>query len=49
MQVGADGVRLNANQFGQIMKYFLRAMPVIVFPMTMNFPAVSADAECFFT
>lgn len=40
-KVGVDGVQINASQHGQLMKYFIRAVPIIMVPMTMNFPAVS--------
>ncbi|CAH1122924.1 unnamed protein product [Ceutorhynchus assimilis] len=37
IEVGADAGRLSA-QNAVILKYFLRAMPIIIIPFTMNFP-----------
>ncbi len=39
LEIGADGMKLNSPQYGQIMKYVLRGIPIIMFPFTMNFPA----------
>lgn len=38
IELGTDSARLNAANLGT-MKYVLRALPVIIFPFTMNFPA----------
>lgn len=38
IQLGVDGMNLNMAN-GQIIKYVLRAMPVVLFPFIMNFPA----------
>lgn len=38
IEVGTDSVRLKDSNM-MIMKYVLRFMPVIVFPVTMNFPS----------
>lgn len=37
IELGTDSARLSAQNM-QTMKYVLRAMPVIIFPFTMNFP-----------
>ncbi|XP_046390425.1 mitochondrial inner membrane protein OXA1L [Ischnura elegans] len=37
IEVGTDSARLNSSNM-QIMKYVLRAMPVIILPFTVNFP-----------
>lgn len=39
IEVGTDGAKLAAQNM-QTMKYVLRAMPIIIFPFTMNFPGV---------
>lgn len=39
IEVGTDGAKLAAQNM-QMMKYVLRAMPVVIFPFTMNFPGV---------
>jgi len=39
MELGVDGVRLSASTHGQTMRYVMRCIPIIVFPLTMNFPA----------
>lgn len=38
VEIGTDSARLSAQNMG-MMKYFLRALPIIIFPFTMNFPA----------
>lgn len=38
IEVGTDSARLSAQNM-QTMKYVLRAMPIFIFPFTMNFPA----------
>lgn len=38
IEVGTDAARMNSANMG-MMKYFLRAMPVIIFPFTLGFPA----------
>uniref|UniRef100_A0A0K8S539 Membrane insertase YidC/Oxa/ALB C-terminal domain-containing protein n=1 Tax=Lygus hesperus TaxID=30085 RepID=A0A0K8S539_LYGHE len=38
VEVGTDMGRLNSSNMGMA-KYILRAMPVIIFPFTMNFPS----------
>lgn len=40
IELGTDTVRLDSANM-QIMKYFLRALPVIIFPFTINFSGVS--------
>lgn len=37
IEIGTDGAKLTAQNM-QIMKYVLRAMPIVIFPFTMNFP-----------
>lgn len=37
LQLGTDTARLSSQNL-QLMKYVLRALPVIIFPFTMNFP-----------
>lgn len=37
IEIGTDSARLTAQNM-HLMKYFLRALPVIIFPFTMNFP-----------
>lgn len=39
IEVGTDGAKLAAQNM-QTMRYVLRAMPIIIFPFTMNFPGV---------
>lgn len=39
IELGTDGAKLAAQNM-QTMKYVLRAMPVIIFPFTMNFPGL---------
>lgn len=39
IEVGTDSAKLSSQNM-QTMKYVLRAMPVIIFPFTMNFPAL---------
>lgn len=39
LEVGVDGMKLNASQHGHLMKYVFRAIPIIMFPFTLNFPA----------
>lgn len=39
IEVGTDGAKLAAQNM-QTMKYVLRAMPLIIFPFTMNFPGL---------
>lgn len=39
IELGTDGAKLAAQNM-QTMKYVLRAMPIIIFPFTMNFPGV---------
>lgn len=38
VELGTDSARLNAANMG-MMKYVLRALPIAIFPFTMNFPA----------
>ncbi|CAB3370105.1 Hypothetical predicted protein [Cloeon dipterum] len=38
IEVGTDTARLSSQNM-HLMKYVLRAMPIIIFPFTMNFPA----------
>lgn len=38
IEIGTDSARLSAQNM-HVMKYVLRALPVIIFPFTMNFPA----------
>lgn len=38
IEIGTDTARLSANNMG-MMKYVLRALPIAIFPFTMNFPA----------
>ncbi|XP_037928844.1 mitochondrial inner membrane protein OXA1L-like [Teleopsis dalmanni] len=38
IEVGTDSARLSAANMG-MMKYVLRALPIAIFPFTMNFPA----------
>uniref|UniRef100_A0A1A9X338 Membrane insertase YidC/Oxa/ALB C-terminal domain-containing protein n=1 Tax=Glossina brevipalpis TaxID=37001 RepID=A0A1A9X338_9MUSC len=38
IEVGTDSARLSAQNMG-MMKYILRALPIVIFPFTMNFPA----------
>ncbi|XP_067645962.1 mitochondrial inner membrane protein OXA1L isoform X2 [Eurosta solidaginis] len=38
IEVGTDSARLSAQNMG-MMKYVLRALPICIFPFTMNFPA----------
>lgn len=38
IEVGTDSVRLRDSNM-MLMKYVLRALPIIVFPVTMNFPS----------
>lgn len=38
IEIGTDSARLSAQNM-QMMKYVLRALPVAIFPFTMNFPA----------
>ncbi len=40
-KMSADGV--NTTNMGPIAKLFVKAMPVILFPITMNFPAVKSN------
>lgn len=39
IEVGTDGAKLAAQNM-QTMRYVLRAMPIIIFPFTMNFPGL---------
>lgn len=39
IELGTDGAKLAAQNM-QTMRYVLRAMPVIIFPFTMNFPGI---------
>lgn len=45
LELGVDTGRLNASNM-QNMRYFLRAIPFVIFPMTMNFPAAML---CYWT
>lgn len=38
VEIGTDSARLTAQNMG-MMKYVLRALPIAIFPFTMNFPA----------
>ncbi|XP_075160855.1 OXA1L mitochondrial inner membrane protein isoform X2 [Haematobia irritans] len=38
VEIGTDTARLSAQNMG-MMKYVLRALPIAIFPFTMNFPA----------
>ncbi|XP_055378658.1 mitochondrial inner membrane protein OXA1L [Condylostylus longicornis] len=38
IEIGTDTARLSASNM-QTMKYILRALPIVIFPFTMNFPA----------
>ncbi|XP_030385243.1 mitochondrial inner membrane protein OXA1L [Scaptodrosophila lebanonensis] len=38
IEIGTDSARLSAANM-QTMKYVLRALPIVIFPFTMNFPA----------
>ncbi|XP_013106824.1 mitochondrial inner membrane protein OXA1L [Stomoxys calcitrans] len=38
VEIGTDSARLSAQNMG-MMKYVLRALPIAIFPFTMNFPA----------
>ncbi|XP_073975653.1 OXA1L mitochondrial inner membrane protein isoform X29 [Rhodnius prolixus] len=38
IELGTDTARLNSSNMG-LMKYFLRAMPIIIFPFTVGFPS----------
>lgn len=38
IEIGTDSARLSAQNM-QVMKYILRALPIAIFPFTMNFPA----------
>ncbi|KAL9906865.1 OXA1L mitochondrial inner membrane protein [Glossina fuscipes fuscipes] len=38
IEIGTDSARLSAQNMGT-MKYILRALPIVIFPFTMNFPA----------
>ncbi|XP_061392027.1 mitochondrial inner membrane protein OXA1L-like [Musca vetustissima] len=38
VEIGTDSARLSAQNMG-MMKYVLRALPLAIFPFTMNFPA----------
>jgi len=38
IELGTDSARLSAANM-QTMKYVLRALPLVIFPFTMNFPA----------
>lgn len=38
IELGTDGARLSSQNM-QAMKYVLRALPFVIFPFTMNFPA----------
>lgn len=37
IEIGTDSARLTAQNM-QLMKYFLRVLPIAIFPFTMNFP-----------
>jgi len=37
--MGTNTAQMNAQNMG-LMKYFLRALPVVMFPFIMHFPAV---------
>uniref|UniRef100_A0A1B6E8W1 Membrane insertase YidC/Oxa/ALB C-terminal domain-containing protein n=1 Tax=Clastoptera arizonana TaxID=38151 RepID=A0A1B6E8W1_9HEMI len=39
IEVGTDSAKLNSANLN-LMKYVLRAMPIIIFPLTINFPGV---------
>lgn len=39
LELGVDGMKLNSAQHGQIMKYVMRGIPIVMFPFTLNFPA----------
>lgn len=39
IELGTDGAKLAAQNM-QTMRYVLRAMPIIIFPFTMNFPGL---------
>lgn len=39
IELGTDGAKLSAQNM-QTMRYVLRAMPLIIFPFTMNFPGI---------
>lgn len=39
IELGTDGAKLAAQNM-QMMKYVLRAMPIMIFPFTMNFPGI---------
>lgn len=39
IELGTDSAKLSAQNM-QTMKYVLRAMPIIIFPFTMNFPSL---------
>lgn len=39
IELGTDGAKLSSQNM-QIMKYVLRAIPVVIFPFTINFPGV---------
>ncbi|CAG7785148.1 unnamed protein product [Allacma fusca] len=39
LETGADSARLSSSPNSHLMKYVFRALPLIVFPFTMNFPA----------
>ena len=43
-QAGVDGMK--ASSQSHMMKWFLRAMPVIMWPVMSNFPTVSVCNEC---
>ncbi|XP_069956718.1 mitochondrial inner membrane protein OXA1L isoform X1 [Cherax quadricarinatus] len=38
IELGADGAKLSSQNM-HLMKYFLRLLPFLIFPFTMNFPA----------
>ena len=42
-QLGAEGGKVSTGPNQHLVRYVLRAMPFIVFPLTMNFPAVSGS------
>ena len=47
MYFAADGI--NMQQVGPLGKMFMKVMPFILFPLTMNFPAVCVRSAALFT
>ncbi|ODN02278.1 Mitochondrial inner membrane protein OXA1L [Orchesella cincta] len=39
LEIGADGVRMNSASQGQLMKYVMRGIPVVMFPFAIGFPS----------